>query len=123
MLQTNVLVVLLDPGFNEMASLPNVILTTFAGHAVHAWNLESQVVLHRPKEASNLLWWEAHRLYVGQHPADAIVGCADKGKKGDRSGLLRGYGDSLQWIESSLDLLFAMAVLPESVTEELQLIM
>jgi hypothetical protein len=31
-------------------------------------------------------------------------------------------GDSLRWIESSLDLLFAMVVLPESVTEELQLI-
>jgi hypothetical protein len=47
MLQMNVLVVLLDPGFNGMASLPNIDSTTFAGYAVHAWSLESQVVLHR----------------------------------------------------------------------------
>jgi hypothetical protein len=42
MLQTDVLVMLLDPDF----SLPNVNLTTFAGYAVHAWSLESQVILH-----------------------------------------------------------------------------
>jgi hypothetical protein len=36
MLQMNVPVVLFDPGFNGMASLPNVNLTTFAGYAVHA---------------------------------------------------------------------------------------
>jgi hypothetical protein len=77
MLQTNVLVVLLDHVFNGTASLPNVNLTTFAGHTVHwqirqavcslkrissEWSLEYQVILHRPKEAGNLPWCEAHRL-------------------------------------------------------------
>jgi hypothetical protein len=37
MSQTNVPVVLLDPGINGTASVPNVNLTTFAGYAVHAW--------------------------------------------------------------------------------------
>jgi hypothetical protein len=36
MLQTNVLVVVLDSGFKGTASLPNVNLTTFAGYAVPA---------------------------------------------------------------------------------------
>jgi hypothetical protein len=36
MSQTNVPVVLLNPGINGTASLPNVILTTFARYAVHA---------------------------------------------------------------------------------------
>jgi hypothetical protein len=42
--------VLLDPGHSRIASLPNVDLTTFTGHTVHAWNLESTVILHRLKE-------------------------------------------------------------------------
>jgi hypothetical protein len=74
MSQTNVPVVLLDSGINGTASLPNVNLTTFAGYAVHAWNFQSQVILHRPKETSNFPRLEAHRLDVvpGQHKADAL---------------------------------------------------
>jgi hypothetical protein len=85
MLQMNVPVVLLDPGFNGMASMPNVNLTTLAGYAVQAWRLTAQVILHGPKEAGNLPQWEAHRLDVvsRQHLADVIEGHADKGKKGD----------------------------------------
>jgi hypothetical protein len=44
MSQTNVSVVLLDPGVNGTASLPNVNLTTLAGYAVHAWSFPSQVI-------------------------------------------------------------------------------
>jgi hypothetical protein len=75
-------------------------LTTFTGYAVHAWNLESQVVLHRSKEAGNLPWREAHRLDVvpGQNPADVIKGHADRRKEG-------------------------IAILPENGPEELQHIM
>jgi hypothetical protein len=39
MLQTIVLVVLLDPGFYGMTILLNVNLTTFAGYAVNTWSL------------------------------------------------------------------------------------
>jgi hypothetical protein len=54
LLQTNVLLVCLDPGFNGTSSLPSVNLTTFAGYAVNAWSLESQVILHGLKETGNL---------------------------------------------------------------------
>jgi hypothetical protein len=62
-------------------------LTTFTGHTVCAWNLESQDILHRLKENGNLLWWEAHRLefFPGQHCTDAI----EEGKKGDRDMFLQ----------------------------------
>jgi hypothetical protein len=41
--QTNVPVVLLDPGVNGTASLSNVNLTTLAGYSIHTWRFESQV--------------------------------------------------------------------------------
>jgi hypothetical protein len=62
MLHTNVLVVLLDPGFSAIASLPNVNSTTVTGYAVHVWSFEFQLVLHVPKEVGDLPRWEAHRL-------------------------------------------------------------
>jgi hypothetical protein len=85
MLQTDVPVVLLDPGFNGMASLLNIDLTTFAGYAVYASSLKSQAIFHRPTESGNLTWWEAHRLDVvpEQHPSDMTKGHANKGKKGN----------------------------------------
>jgi hypothetical protein len=55
MLQTDVVLVLLDLGLNGMASLSTGDLTTLTGHAVHARSLESQVVLHRLKETGDLL--------------------------------------------------------------------
>jgi hypothetical protein len=64
MSQTNVLVVLLDPGINGTASLPNVNLTTFARYTVQAWSFQFQVILHRLKETSNFSQPEAHRLDV-----------------------------------------------------------
>jgi hypothetical protein len=125
MSQTNVSVVLLDPGINGTASLPNVNLTTFAGYAVHAWSFQSQVIFHGPQEISNFPRRNAHRLDVvpGQHTVDAIEGHVDKGKKGDRSGLLRGGSDSPRWIESPSDLPVTVAIPLESVLEKLQLIM
>jgi hypothetical protein len=68
MLHTNVLVVLLDPGFSATASLPNVNSTTITGYAVHVWSFESQVVLHVPKEVGDLPRWEAHRLCAWRAP-------------------------------------------------------
>jgi hypothetical protein len=128
MSQTKVSVVLLDSGINGMASLaslPNVNLTTYAGYAVHAWSFQSEVIFHGPKEISSFPQRKAHRLDAvpGQHTADAIEGCVDKGKKGGQSGLLQGGSDSLRWIESPSDLSVTVAVPLESVLEKLQLIM
>jgi hypothetical protein len=47
----------LDPGLDGTADLPDVDLTTFAGHAVYTRSFESQVILHRPKETGELLQW------------------------------------------------------------------
>jgi hypothetical protein len=89
--QMNVPVVFLDPGINGMASLPNVNLTTFAWYAVHTRSFQSQVILHWPKKISNFPRRKSYRLDVmlGQHMTNAIEGRANKGKKGNRSGLLR----------------------------------
>jgi hypothetical protein len=95
MRETNVPVVLLDPGINGTASLLNVNLTTFAGYALHAWCFQSIVVFHGPKETSNFLRRKANRLVPGQHTANVIENLVEKGKKGDRSGLLRGGSVSL----------------------------
>jgi hypothetical protein len=100
-----------------LASLLNVNLTTFAGYAVHAWSFQYQVIFHGPKEISNFLWRKAHRLdYMpGQHTADAIESRVEKGKKGDRSGLLRCGSDSLRWIEIPSDLPVTVVVPLESI--------
>jgi hypothetical protein len=81
----DVLVVLFDLGLSGTASLPNVVVITFAGHAVHTWSLKSQVIIHMPKEIGYLPGREANRLDVvpGQHSVDAIESHVDKGKKGD----------------------------------------
>jgi hypothetical protein len=104
--QTNVSVVLLDPGINGTASLPNVNLTTSAAYAVDTRSFQSQVIFHGPKESSNFPRRKAHRLDVvpGQHTADAIESLVDKGKKGDRSGLLRCSSGSPRWIQGPSDL-------------------
>jgi hypothetical protein len=47
--------VFLDPGLDGTAGLPDVDLTAPSGHAVHTRSLEFQVILHRPKEAGDLL--------------------------------------------------------------------
>jgi hypothetical protein len=72
--QTNVPVVLLDPGINRTASLPIVNLTTLARYAVDTRSFQSQVILHGPKKISTFLWWKAHTLDVmpGQHTTNAI---------------------------------------------------
>jgi hypothetical protein len=66
-------VVLLDPGMNGTASLPNVNVTTFARYALHAWNFQFQVIFHGLKETGYFPRREAHIFYVvpGQHTADA----------------------------------------------------
>jgi hypothetical protein len=64
MLQMDVALVLLDPGLDGTASLPNLDFTTLTGHALQARSLESQVILHRPKETGDLLWGVGpHTLY------------------------------------------------------------
>jgi hypothetical protein len=55
MFQTDVALVLLNPGLNGTAGLPDLNLTTLAGHAVHSRSPEYQVILHRPKETGDLL--------------------------------------------------------------------
>jgi hypothetical protein len=46
----------------------------------------------------------------GQHSSDVIEGCADIG---DQDGFVRGWGNSLQWIEGLSDLLVVKIVLLE----------
>jgi hypothetical protein len=48
-LQTDVALVLLNPGLVGTAGLPDVDLITLTGHAVHTRSLESQVIFHRQK--------------------------------------------------------------------------
>jgi hypothetical protein len=117
-------VVLLDPGINGTASLPNVNLTTFARYAVHAWSFQSQVIFHGPKKISNFPRLKAYRLDVmpGQHMANVIEGCVDKGKKGNRSGLFRGGSDSLRWIVGPSDLPVTIAVPLISVLQKFKFI-
>jgi hypothetical protein len=124
MLQKNVPIVLLARSLSGTTTVYNVALTTVEGYVVRVWTPESHFFLRGPKEAGNLPRWEAHRLDVpGRHTADVIEGRVDKGKKSDRSRLLRGCGDCLRWIESSSDLPVAVTVPFESVPEQLQLIM
>jgi hypothetical protein len=74
---------LLQPGVNQTASLPNVDLATFTGDAVYFWCPQSQVVLYQPKETRHLPGKQAYRLDVvpRQHPANAaeyratLAGC------------------------------------------------
>jgi hypothetical protein len=47
--------VLLDPGADGTAGLPDVDMTALAERAVNTRSLESHVVLLRPKEAGDLL--------------------------------------------------------------------
>jgi hypothetical protein len=123
--QTNVPVVLLDPGINRTASLPNVNLTAFARYAVDTRSFQSQVILHGPKKINNFLRRKAYRLDVmpGQHTTNAIEGRANKRKKGNRSGLLRCGSDSLRWIQCPSDLPVTVAVPLESVLQEFKFIM
>jgi hypothetical protein len=108
-----------------MASLPNVNLTTFARYAVHTWSFQSQVILHGPKKIRNFPRQKAYRLDVmpGQHTTNAIEGHADKGKKGDRSGLLQCGSGSPWWIEGLSDLPVTVAVPLESVLQKFKFIM
>jgi hypothetical protein len=78
-LQKDVLMVLLDSGLHEMANLPSVYLTTFAGHAAHPCSHQSQVILQMLKEKGNLPRQDVHRDEVADKHAA-------KGKKGDRDG-------------------------------------
>jgi hypothetical protein len=48
----DVALVLLDPGLDGTAGLPNVDLTVLTGHAVHT---RSDVILYGPNEAGDLL--------------------------------------------------------------------
>jgi hypothetical protein len=71
--------------------------TAFGGHAVHAWSFRAQVAFHGPKEAINFPRRKAHRVDVpGQHTADETESRVNKGRKGDRNGLLRDGSNSLR---------------------------
>jgi hypothetical protein len=54
MLQTDMALVLLDPGLNRMVTLPDVDLTTLTWHAAHAWSWVP-IYLSQAKETGNLL--------------------------------------------------------------------
>jgi hypothetical protein len=54
LLQNDVAMMILDPGLDGTASVSDVDLTTLSGNSVHDRSLESQIMLHRPKEAGDL---------------------------------------------------------------------
>jgi hypothetical protein len=85
LIQTDVAPLLLGPGLDGTAGLPDVDMTELAGHAVHTRSLGSQVTLYRPKETGDLLRGLAHRLGVvlGQQLADVIKIRAHVGQEGD----------------------------------------
>jgi hypothetical protein len=115
LLQTDVPLMLLDPGLDGMAGLPNVDLTTLTGHTVHARRLESQVTLHRLQEVGDIQGY-AHRLDVmtGYQTADVIESCAHVRQEGNRDRFLKWQCNSFQWVDSPSDLLDVVAILPES---------
>jgi hypothetical protein len=123
--QTNVPMVLLDPGINGRVSLPNVNLTTLARYAVDTRSFQSQVILHGPKTISNFPRRKTYRLDVmpGQHTTNVIEGRANKGNKGNRSGFLRCGSGSLRWIQGPSDLPVTVAVPLESVLQKFKFIM
>jgi hypothetical protein len=65
---------LLQPGVNQTAHLPDVDLATFTGDAVYSWCPQSQVVLDWPKETRYFPERQAYRLDVvpSQHPANVV---------------------------------------------------
>jgi len=69
-----VLVLLLDPGLNEMSDLTNVDLTTFTGDAVDTSCFQAKVILDRTKDTGNLPRWEAYSFHAMSlyHPSDAV---------------------------------------------------
>jgi hypothetical protein len=59
----------------------------------------------------------------GQYTTNAIEGRANKGKKGNRSGLLRCGSGCLRWIQGPSDLPVPIAVPLENVLQEFEFIM
>jgi hypothetical protein len=66
--------VLLQPGVNRTARVPNVDLSALTADAIYFQRLQPQIVLDWPKEIRYFPGREAHRLDVvpRQHPGDAV---------------------------------------------------
>jgi hypothetical protein len=64
MIQTEVPVVVSDPGLSGMASLSNVELTTLARDHVNIWCFQAKVILDGQKEIGDLSKWEAYSFDV-----------------------------------------------------------
>jgi hypothetical protein len=60
MIQTDISVMLLDPGFNETSCLPIAELPTFAGDDLHTWCFHVEFILDGLKETGILPRWEAN---------------------------------------------------------------
>jgi hypothetical protein len=65
---------LLQPGVNRTACLPNVDLAAFTGDAVYSWCPQSQVILNWLKETRYFPERQVYRLDVvpSQDPANAV---------------------------------------------------
>jgi hypothetical protein len=84
MSQTDVTLVLPDPGLDGTPYLTDIDLTILARHTVHTRNLESEIVLHKLKETRDLLhWWAVRHDVHGEQPADAVESCTYKGQEGN----------------------------------------
>jgi hypothetical protein len=68
------LLMVLQPGVNPMAHLPNVNLAAFTGDDVYSWCPQSYIVLDQPKETRHFLGRQAYRLDVvpRQHLANVV---------------------------------------------------
>jgi hypothetical protein len=76
------LLVLLQPGVNQTARLPDVDLAELTGDAVYSCCPQSQVVLDWPKETRYFRGTQAYRLVVPrQHLANAVEYRPDIGQE------------------------------------------
>jgi hypothetical protein len=70
-------------------------LTTLVGYAVHAWSLQSQVILHWLKEANNLSGRPTDLLQLDSIQLMRLKVMLTKGSRATKVGFSGDGGDSL----------------------------
>jgi hypothetical protein len=68
MIELDMVLVFLDPGFKGTASLSNLNHPTLTRDAVHAQCFKGHVILNGPEETGDFPWQHAYRLDVVQTP-------------------------------------------------------
>jgi hypothetical protein len=115
MSKPHVSVVLIYFGSHRSTSLSYVNLATLTGYAAYPRSPQSQVVLHRTKEAGDLPRLQANTFDVlfGRHSAESTVSLLHIWKKSDRSGLVFRLGGSNHEVEDPSYLFDTVTVFPK----------